>query len=190
MSAPTSPARPAAGAELPQPGAWKLDPGHAEVGFIGRHLMLTKVRGRFVEVDAKVQIADRIEDSYVEATITMASVDTGDTTRDDHLRSSDLFDVDNHPTATFRSTRFAGDGPTGGLTGELTIKGITRPVELDVEFLGHVTDPWDNQRAIFDAHTRINREDWGIVWNMVLDSGGLLVSKEIDLVLHLELVRA
>jgi polyisoprenoid-binding protein YceI len=82
------------------------------------------------------------------------------------------------------------DGPTGGLTGELTIKGITRPVELDVEFLGQVTDPWDNQRAIFDAQTRINREDWGIVWNMVLDSGGLLVSKEIDLVLHLELVRA
>lgn len=177
--------------DLPLPSSWKVDPGHAEVGFVGRHLMLTKVRGRFVEVDATVEIAERIEDTRVEATIGMASVDTGDTTRDEHLRSGDLFDVDHHPTATFRSTHVEWDRPTntGTLTGDLTVKGVSRPVELDVEFLGAVTDPWDNQRAILDARGRINREDWGVTWNMVLDSGGLLVSKEIDLVLHVELVR-
>lgn len=189
MRASSAPTREVDGVELPQPGIWKVDPGHAEVGFVGRHFMLSKVRGRFVEVDATVEISERIEDSHVEVSIGMASVDSGDATRDDHLRSSDLFDVDSHPTATFRSTQLAWNGRTGELTGDLTIKGIRRPVELDVEFLGAVVDPWDNQRAIFDARGRINREDWGVSWNLMLESGGLLVSKEIDLVVHVELVR-
>jgi polyisoprenoid-binding protein YceI len=175
--------------ELPQPGTWKVDPGHAEVGFVGRHLKFTKVRGRFVGINATVEVGRHVQDTRVRATIQMASVDSGDTTRDDHLRSGDLFDSDNHPTATFRSTGLQWEGRSGTLTGELTIKGITRPVTLDVEFLGTVTDPWDNQRAVFDAQGRINREDWGITWNMALEAGGLLVSKEIDLVLHVELVR-
>lgn len=189
VSAPTAPTREVGGVELPQAGTWKVDPGHAEVGFVGRHFMLTRIRGRFVEVDATVEVADRIEESQVEATIGMASVDTGDTTRDDHLRSSDLFDVDTHPTATFRSTQVEWNGRTGTLTGDLTIRSVSRPIELDVELLGVVVDPWDSERAILDARGRINREDWGVTWNMVLESGGLLVSKEIDLVLHLELVR-
>jgi hypothetical protein len=113
-------------------------------------------------------------------------VDTGDSTRDDHLRSRELLDVANHPMARFRSPRLAWNGRTGTLSGELTIKGVTRTVELDVEFLGAVIDPWDNQRAVFDAHGRINREDWGVSWNTVLESGGLLGQKDIDLVFHVD----
>jgi polyisoprenoid-binding protein YceI len=176
------------GVDLPSPGFWRLDPGHAEVGFIGRHFMLTKVRGRFTGVQATVTIGDRPQDSVVEATIDVASVTSGDATRDDHLRSPDLFDVDAWPTATFRSTDIKWSGRTGTLTGDLTIKGVTRPVTLDVEYLGRVLDPWGNQRIVFDAAGEINREDWGITWNMALDTGGLLVSKKIDLELHLELV--
>lgn len=185
----TSPTRQVGGVELPQPGTWTVDPGHAEIGFVGRHLMFTKVRGRFVDVDATVEIGRRVEDTRVEAIIQMASVDSGDATRDDHLRSGDLFDVENHPTATFESTSLKWEDRSGTLTGDLTIKGITRPVALEVAFVGAAVDPWDNQRAVFDATGRVNREDWGITWNMALETGGVLVSKEIDLVLHVELVR-
>jgi polyisoprenoid-binding protein YceI len=186
----TSPTRVVDGVEIPATGTWKLDPGHAEVGFVGRHFMLTKVRGRFTRVEATVDIGERIEDSRVEATIDMASVDSGDVTRDDHLRSDDFFDVMAWPTATFRSTAVVVDGAAGAMTGDLTIKGVTRPVTLQVEYLGAVRDPWGNDRAIFEAHGRINREAWGLTWNMALEAGGLLVSKDITLEFQLELVRA
>lgn len=183
------PTRTVDGTELPATGTWRIDPGHAEVGFVGRHMIFTKVRGRFVDVDATVTIADRIEDSTVEATIQMASVDSGNATRDDHLVSGDLFDVAAHPTATFRSTRVVPRGSTATVVGDLTIRGVTRSVELAVDYLGAVVDPWGNQRVVFDATGRIDREDWGLTWNMALDTGGLLVSREIDLVVHAELVR-
>lgn len=177
------------GTDLPAAGTWTVDPGHAEIGFHGRHFLITTVRGRFTAFDATVEIADHPEDSRVDVTIDMTSVDSGDRTRDDHLRSADLFDVENFPTATFRSTAVTRDGSHGTVTGDLTIRGVTRPVTLDVEFLGGLTDPWGNDRAVFTATGRINREDWGITWNMPLDSGGLLVSREIGLELHVELVR-
>ena len=185
----TAATRTIAGIDLPAPGAWKVDPSHAEVGFIGRHLMLTKIRGRFTEVDATVTIAKQPQDSTVEAIIDMASVSSGDQNRDDHLRSPDFFDVDNWPTATYRAAGITWNGQQGSLTGRLTIKDVTRPVTLEVEYLGYARDPWDNDRVVFDATGHINREDWDLTWNMVLDSGGLLVSKEITLELHLELVR-
>lgn len=177
------------GADLPATGTWKVDPGHAEIGFHGRHFLITTVRGRFTGFDATVEIAERPEDSHIHVTIDMASVDSGDRTRDDHLRSADLFDVDRHPTATFRSTAITRNGSRGTLTGDLTIRGVTRTVTLDVEFLGGLTDPWGADRAVFTATGHINREDWGMTWNMPLDTGGLLVSREIVLELHLELVR-
>jgi len=177
------------GVELPAPGVWKVDPGHAEIGFVGRHFMMTKVRGRFTGVDATVEIAEAPEDSRAEATIDMASVASGDQTRDDHLRSPDFFDVQKWPTAAFRSTNLTWNGRGGTLTGDLTIKGVTHSVTLDVEYLGYARDPWDDDRAVLDATGRINREDWGLTWNMVLDSGGLLVSKDIALELHVELIR-
>lgn len=175
--------------QLLNPGVWKVDPGHADIGFVGRHFMLTKVRGRFTGVDATVTVTERIQDSTIVATIDMASVVTGDPTRDDHLRSADLLDTTNWPTATFRSTSISLDGNRGTMTGELTIKGTTRPVALDVEFLGALRDPWGNDRAVFEAHGKLNREAWGLTWNMALEAGGVLVSKEIALEFHLELIR-
>jgi polyisoprenoid-binding protein YceI len=122
-------------------------------------------------------------------TIDMASVDSGDRTRDDHLRSPDFFDVEHYPEATFRSTSLTTSGGRGRLTGDLTIRNATRPVQLDVDYVGQVTDPWGNDRIVFSAAGLINREDWGLTWNMVLEAGGLLVSKEIRLEIDVELIR-
>lgn len=176
------------GIELPAPGVWTVDPHHVEMGFVGRHFMLTRVRGRFTAVEGEVRIAERPEDSSVTATIEMASVFSGDETRDANLRSHELFDVERYPQATFTSTQSAWDGPQGEMTGDLTMKDVTRPVTLQVSYLGHVRDPRGNDRAGFEAHGHINREDWGLTWNMLLESGGLMISKEIDLEIHLELV--
>lgn len=184
-----APTRTVDGVELPAAGVWSIDPGHAEVGFVGRHFGLTKVRGRFTGIEGTVTIGDDPEDSHVEVRIDMRTVTSGDQTRDDHLRSADLFDVDNHPSATFRSTRVEVVSTSGALDGELTIKGITRPVRLSVDYLGHAHDPWGNERAVFTARGEINRTDWGLTWNMLLETGGLLVSKEITLELELELVQ-
>jgi polyisoprenoid-binding protein YceI len=175
--------------DRPAAGVWTVDPGHAEIGFVGRHFGLTKVRGRFIGVEGTVTLGDRLEDSRVEVVIDMASVSSGDQARDDHLRSADFFDVDRYPAATFRSTSVRADGPHTVLDGELTIKDASRPIRLDVEYLGQVADPWGNERAIFSARGRINREDWGLTWNMLLETGGLLVSKEINLEIEVELVR-
>lgn len=177
------------GVELPAPGRWNLDAGHADVGFVGRHFMLTRVRGRFVGVEGAIEVGARPEDSTVVVDIDMASVSSGDQARDDHLRSADFFDVERHPSARFTSTGVAWSGRTGRMSGRLTIKGVTRPVDLDVEYLGHVTDPWGSDRAVFSARGKVNREDWGLTWNMLLDSGGVVVSKDIELDIHAEFVR-
>ena len=176
------------GVELPAPGVWTVDPGHAEVGFVGRHFGLTKVRGRFTGVEGIVHVAEDIAESTIEVTIDMTSVESGSADRDAHLRSEDFFHVDEHPIAVFRSTTVTAAGSTGTVTGDLTIKGVTRPMTLDVAYLGHARDPWDNDRAVFSASTTINRDDWGLTWNMILDTGGLLVSKDIRLEVEAELI--
>ncbi len=188
MTTTASPTRTVNGSSVPAAGTWSVDPGHADVAFIGRHFMLTKVRGRFTGVTGSVVIADHSEDSKLDVTIDMASVSSGDQTRDDHLRSPDMFDVDAHPIATYRSTSVAWSKDTGTVIGDLTIKDVTRPVLLRVEYLGHATDPSGNERAVFSASANINREDWGLTWNMVLEAGGLLVSKEIRLEVEVETV--
>lgn len=175
---------------LPAAGTWTIDPGHAEVGFIGRHFGLTKVRGRFTGVEGTVTVREPLDLSEVHVVIDMASVSSGNQTRDDHLRSDDFFDAANHPQAVFRSTGVVTTGVEARMTGELTIKGVTRPVTLDAEYLGHATDPWGAERAVFSAAGTINREDWGLTWNMALEAGGLLVSKEIRLEIEVELVRS
>lgn len=183
------PIRTVAGTELPAPGRWTIDPGHAEVGFVGRHFGLTKVRGRFTGVTGHADIGEDITDSTIIVTIDTASVSSGDDTRDDHLRSADLFDVEHYPQARFTSTGITVDGAIGTVTGNLTIKDVTRPVTLDVDYVGHARDPWGNDRAVFSASATINRADWGLTWNMLLDTGGLLVSKEIRIEIEIELVR-
>jgi polyisoprenoid-binding protein YceI len=176
------------GAKLPVPGRWQIDPGHTEVAFIGRHFMLTKVRGRFTGVSGAIVVAEEPGESTAEVTIDMASVDSGSQARDDHLRSPDFFDTGRHPTATFSGRATGWQGTRGVLAGELTIRGITRPVTLHVEYLGHAADPWGGHRAIFTASGTLNREDWGLTWNQVLEGGGLLVSTQIRIEIELETV--
>lgn len=179
-----------AGIEMPASGIWEIDPGHTEVAFIGRHFMLTKVRGRFTGVTGTVTVAEEPTESSLDVTIDMGSVSSGDQARDDHLRSSDFFDVNNYPSAGFRSTAITRTGDsTGTITGDLTIKDTTRPVTLAVEYVGYVADPWGNDRAVFSAHGALDRDDWGLTWNMRLDSGGLLVSKEIRIEIEVEAIR-
>ncbi|MCQ4041473.1 YceI family protein [Streptantibioticus rubrisoli] len=189
MSSASAATRTLGGVELPAAGEWKLDPGHAEVGFVGRHFMMTKVRGRFHGVDSTILVGERPEDSKVTAVIDIASLDTGDKSRDDHLKSADFFDVEKFPKATFTSTSVTWQGTSGSAVGDLTIKDVTRPVTLQIDYLGYARDPWDNDRIVFSAKGKVNREEWGLTWNMVLESGGLMVSKEIELVLEFEAIR-
>lgn len=174
---------------LPRAGTWTIDPAHTEIAFVGRHLMLTKVRGRFQDVQGTITTGSDPSETQVLVEIDMASVHSGSPERDEHLRSSDLFDVTTHPTATFRSTEIEWSATSGTMTGELTIKGVTRPVRLAVTFAGAMVDPWGNERVAFSASTRVNREDWGIRWNMPLAMGGLAVSRDIDIEIELEATR-
>lgn len=184
-----SPTREIDGIELPALGAWLIDPGHAEVGFVGRHLVFTKVRGRFRDVSGVIHVAEDPNATTVDVEIGMASGESGSDQRDEHLRSEDLFDVGTHPTATFRGQASAWLGQTGKLVGDLTIKGVTKPVAFDVDYHGFVRDPWGGDRIVFSASTTLNREEWGVSWNMPLEAGGLLVSKEIRIEIELEATR-
>jgi polyisoprenoid-binding protein YceI len=180
--------REVAGVEVPAAGIWTVDAQHAEVGFVGRHFMLTKVRGRFTGVSGTVTIADDPADSRVSVSIDTSSLSSGDPQRDAHLKSADFFEVERHPTATFESTSVRWHGTSGSMTGDLTIRQVRRPVTLEIDYVGYALDPWANHRAIFSASGTVDREDWGLTWNMPLARGGVLVSREIDLVLELELV--
>ncbi len=185
-----SPTRTLEGHLLPAPGVWDIDPGHTDLAFVGRHFMVTKVRGRFTDVTGRVVIAPQMSDSSVEVTIGMASVESGSADRDDHIRSADLFDVERYPTATFVSRTVDWTGSSGTVHGDLTIHGVTRHVPLVVSFEGYVPDPWGGHRAIFSARTTVNREDFGITWNVALEAGGLLVSKDVRIEIELETVLA
>jgi polyisoprenoid-binding protein YceI len=184
----TAPTRRLNGTTLPAPGVWDIDPGHTEVAFVGRHFMVTKVRGRFTDVTGTVTVADDPEQSRLDVTIGMASVESGNATRDDHLRSSDLFDIEHHPQARFRSVAVRWSGSGGVIDGDLTIRGVTRRVPLQVTFEGYVPDPWGGHRAIYSARAQVNREDFGVTWNMALETGGLLVSTQITIEIELETV--
>ncbi len=166
-------------------GTWTVDPAHTEVGFVARHLMVTKVRGSFSAVSGTVVAADPITGSSVDVTVEMASVETRSADRDAHLKSADFFDVENFPTMTFKSTSFDG----AELVGDLTIKGVTQPVTFDVEFEGVQTDPWGNTKAGFSATAKVNRKDWGLNWNAAIEGGGVLVSDKIDIVLDVQLAK-
>ena len=176
------------GAELPAAGRWTIDPGHTELAFVGRHFMLTKVRGRFTGMSGVIQVAEEPGDTTVEVTIDMTSVESGSQARDEHLRSADFFDVAQHPHGTFSGRAAGWHGTQGLLTGQLTLRGVTRPVTLQAEYLGYAADPWGGHRAVFTAAGTVDREDWGLTWNLPLDGGGLLVSREIRIEIELEAV--
>ena len=164
-------------------GTWAIDPSHSEVGFTVRHLM-SKVRGQFTSFEGALTSGDSLESTRATATVDLNSIDTRDEQRDGHLRSADFFDVENSGPMTFKATEF--DGTTA--TGELTIKGVTRTVELDVEFLGLGLDPWGNQRLGFEASTVINRQDFGVTFNIPLDGGKVMVGDKVNIHLAVEAV--
>ena len=188
MSTATAP-RTGALADL-TPGVWNVDPSHSTVGFTARHLMITKVRGHFTDFDGVVTIAEDPLASSVVANVRLASVDTGSADRDAHLRTADFFDTDTYPEMTLRSTGIRADGDDYVLLADLTILGQTRPVEFSLEFDGVTQDPFGNTKAGFEASTEINRSDWGLSFNMALETGGMLVSEKIRIDLDIQLVRS
>jgi polyisoprenoid-binding protein YceI len=168
------------------PGTWTVDPAHSEVGFVARHLMVTKVRGHFAEISGTVTVGEDLASTSVTATAQTASVTTGNTDRDTHLRSGDFFDAEAFPQLSFVSTKVTLDT----LEGDLTIKDVTHPVTFDLEFGGVATDPWGNTKAGFEAKTVVNRKDWGLTWNAALEGGGVLVSEKVTLALDIQLLKS
>jgi len=168
--------------DVPQAGTYEIDPAHSVVEFQVRHLGLAKVRGRFNSFSGTIEIGDDPTECRVDVTIDAASIDTRDEQRDAHLRSPDFLDVENHPTLEFRSTAVR-------LEGQLTVRGVTRPVALDVEFEGATTDPWGNERIGVSATTDVNREEFGLTWNQALETGGWLVGKSVRIDLSAEAIR-
>jgi polyisoprenoid-binding protein YceI len=178
------------GVQIPVPGTYVLDPSHTEVGFVGRHLMVTKVRGRFSEFEGTVTVDEDPLASAVDVTIATASIDTRDEARDGHVKSADLLDVEAHPTMTFRSTGVRHvRGDRFEVTGDLSIAGTTRSVALDMVLDGVVGDPWGGTRLAFSASTEIDREEFGITWNVALETGGVLVGKKVKIELEGQAVR-
>lgn len=176
------------GVEIPAAGTYALDASHTEVTAVARHLVFTKVRARFPEVSGTVVIGEDPTQSSATVEIAVASVDSRDAGRDEHLRSADFFDAENHPTITFTGTGVRRQGHDWVLDGDLTILDTTKAVSLDVEYLGAVTDPWGGQRIAFSASVEVDREDWGLTWNMALETGGVVVSKKITIEIDTELV--
>jgi polyisoprenoid-binding protein YceI len=178
------------GRHVPAAGTWAIDPAHSSFEFVARHLM-SKVRGRFSGVSGEARIAEDPLQSSVEIEIDTATVDTKEPTRDGHLRSGEFFDAEHHPTISFRSTAVRpGDGDAWKVDGELTIRGVTRPLTLDLEFLGTGIDPWGKQRIGFSAvAAEVNREDWGLTWNAALETGGVLLARSVRLEIETELVK-
>jgi polyisoprenoid-binding protein YceI len=180
----------ATSAPLPAPGTYEIDPAHTHVGFVARHLMAAKVRGRFTHVSGTITVAEDPLASSVTVEVPTASVDTGIPDRDNHLRSADFFDVERFPVMRFRSTGLHYEGGDRfRLDGELTIRDVTRPVALDVTYGGLVRDPWGGERIVFSAEGEVDREDFGLRWNRVLESGGLLVGKTAKIEIEVEAVR-
>jgi len=174
---------------LPDSGVWELDPAHSSIEFVARHLMVTKVRGGFEKFAGTIDIADSPSAAQVSIEVDMASVTTGSADRDGHLKSPDFFDVENHPMMTFVSTGVIEKDEGYELTGDLTVRGVTKPLTLDVEYLGVMTDPWGNAKAAFAARGEVNRENWGLTWNAPLEAGGVLVSKTAKLEIEVQAAR-
>jgi polyisoprenoid-binding protein YceI len=182
--------RPFEGLQIPTAGTYALDAAHKRVGFVARHLMVSKVRGQFAEASATITIAEDPLQSSVTASIVTASVETGQPDRDNHLRSGDFFEAEKYPTIEFRSTGIKSHaGAEFVLDGDLTIKGVTKPVELVVEFEGAATSPYGQSVFGSSATTEIDREDWGLTWNMALETGGVMIGKKVKIEIEGEAIR-
>jgi polyisoprenoid-binding protein YceI len=172
-------------------GTYTIDPGHSQVGFVARHAMVTKVRGSFKQFEGSGYLdAENPAASRLSLTIQAASVDTRHEDRDNHLRSGDFFDVERYPEITFASTSVAAaDAEHFRLTGDLTIKDVTNPVTVDLEYTGAAKDPFGNERIGLEGTTVVNRKDWGLSWNAALEAGGLLISEKVTLQFDVSAIR-
>ncbi|MET1035090.1 MAG: YceI family protein [Arthrobacter sp.] len=170
-------------------GVWTLDPSHSEVGFSVRHAGISKVRGHFSEVESTLHIGESLEASSLEATIQAASFDSRDANRDAHVKGPDFFDVEQFPTLTFTATGVKADDEDYILTGDLTIRGITKSVDFEVEYAGTVVDPFGATRSGFSGKTVISRKDFGLTWNAALEAGGVLVGDKVTITLDVAFVK-
>ena len=171
-------------------GTWDIDPVHSHIGFMARHLMVSKVRGKFSQVTGEITIAEDPLQSTVEVRIPAASIETGVTDRDNHLRSPDFLHVEKHPELVFTNARVKDlDGSEFKLVGDLTIRDVTRQVELDAEFEGVARSPWGSEVIGFSATTEIDRDEFGVTWNQALETGGVMVGKKVKIEISGEAVR-
>ena len=171
---------------------WSIDKVHSEIAFKVKHLMISNVKGVFKEFDASIYTTgEDFMTAEIDFWMNPASIDTGNATRDEHLRSNEFFDVENHKQISFIGNTYEKVDNDGSYTlyGELTIRGITKQIKLDVEFGGVVKDPWGNEKAGFAINGKVNRKDWGLIWNAPLDAGGFLLSDEVRISCEVELVR-
>ena len=170
---------------------WSIDPTHSEVGFKVKHMMFTNVSGKFKTYDAEITTEnDDFTKSEISFSADINSIDTNNTDRDNHLKSADFFDAENHPKLTFKSLSLTKSGDEYQLTGELTLHGITKTVKLDAEVSGLLKDPWGNTKVAMNISGKINRKDWGLNWNSALETGGVLVGEEVKLIIDLQLVKS
>jgi polyisoprenoid-binding protein YceI len=171
-------------------GTYTIDPTHSRIGFVARHAMVTKVRGSFNEFDGTGTFdAANPAAAHLQLTIKAASIDTRNADRDAHLRSNDFFDMETYPAITFVSTHVEQTGDEYQVTGDLTIKGVTKSVTVDFEYTGTAVDPYGNTRVGLDGTTTINRKDWGVSWNAALEAGGVLVGEKITLEFEVSAIR-
>jgi polyisoprenoid-binding protein YceI len=179
-------------AEALPTGTWNIEPAHSSANFSVRHLGLSKVRGHFEKVEGTLELADDPTQSSIEVRIDASSIQTNQPDRDAHLKSADFLDVENHPALTFRSTRISKDSEEDWtVEGELTIHGVTKPVTLDVEYLGTAQDPMGaGQRIAFEAETKIERHDFDLTWEGPKDGGGILVGRKVDIDIDVQFVRS
>ena len=170
---------------------WAIDPTHSEIGFKVKHMMFTNVSGKFGTYDATIVTDDdNFENASMEFSADINSIDTNNADRDNHLKSADFFDADNHPKLTFKASKFTKiDGHNYELIGDLSIKGVTKTVKFPVEFSGLMKDPWGNTKAGLNIEGKINRKDWGLNWNSALETGGVLVGEEVKLNIELQLAK-
>ena len=167
---------------------WTIDPTHSEVGFKVKHMMFTNVKGLFNDYSADIDFNDDLKEANLQFEAKINSIFTNNTDRDNHLKSADFFDAEQHPTLNFKSTKIEGNGSEYEITGDLTIKGITKPVTLNAEFRGLMTDPWGNTKVGLNLDGKINRKDFGLTYNAALETGGVLVGEDVKLNAEIQLV--
>ena len=171
-------------------GTFNFDSAHTEIGFSARHLMVTRVRGNFNSFTGTATSEENLQNAKINVDIDVASIETGNKDRDEHLRSSDFFEADKFPTITFESTDVkAKNDTTLAVTGDLTIKGVTKEITIDFDFTGEVTDPWGNTRVGFEGEANIDRKDFGLTWNQAIDGGGMMVSEKIGMSFDISAVK-